>query len=156
MTRRASHHRTFLSLVACLAVVLATSSCGTFAYNRAWESFDAVADGDPMVGRWQGDWESESNGHSGGLRCMLTRVDEGAYFARFHSTYGWFFFFRHETTFHITGEEEGTLRFEGAEDLGKAFGGLYRYTGTVAGDRFEARFEAENDDFGVFRMQRVE
>lgn len=146
------------SLVAfAVCVALAVSSCGTLAYNRAWERFEPVGQGDPMEGRWKGEWRSEENGHSGGLRCMMTREADGAYHARFHSTYAWIFSFRHDTRFHVVGEaEEGGLRFEGAEDLGKTFGGVYRYEGTVAESAFHARYEAENGDHGVFEMRRVD
>ena len=137
-------------------LALATSSCGTLAYDRAWQHFDAVADASGLVGRWKGEWESEWNGHSGGLRCMLTREDEDVYLARFHSTYGWLLSYRHEILFHVVGQDEGVLRFEGSEDLGELIGGVYRYRGSVVGDRFEARFEAENGDHGTFRMRRVE
>lgn len=138
-----------------LVLVTTTSSCGTFFYNRAWRAYEPAAESDPMEGRWKGEWRSEWNGHSGGLRCMMTREREGAYLARFHSTYGWFFFFRHETEFVVTGEEGGALLFEGSEDLGSMVGGVYTYEGSVAGDDFEATFSAENGDHGTFTMTRV-
>ncbi len=138
-----------------LALVATTSSCGTLIYNHAWNAYEPVAANDPVEGRWKGEWRSEENGHAGGLRCMLTREREGAYLARFHSTYGWFFFFRHRAEFVITGEEDGVLRFVGEEDLGSMFGGVYTYEGSVAGDAFEARFAAESGDHGVFTMTRV-
>ena len=159
MTRR-TRERGLTRLFALVAVLaLVTPSCGAIAYDRAWSRFDAAAidgEGGAMVGRWKGEWASEWNGHSGGLRCMMTRADDGGYCARFYSTFGWFFFFRHETVFEVVGVEGGTVRFEGEEDLGETFGGVYRYQGTVAGDRFEAEYDAENGDHGRFTMQRVE
>lgn len=132
------------------------ASCGSLAYQRAWEAFDAERVDDPAVGRWEGTWRSEWNGHSGGLRCMTTRAEEGAYLARFHSTYGWFLSFRHEARLRVVEKDGEALRFEGDEDLGAAFGGVYQYEVEVRGGDFEARYRAENGDHGVFSMRRVE
>ena len=108
-----------------------------------------------MVGRWEGTWSSDMNGHAGGLRCMIDAHGDAAYRARFYSTYGLFFFFRHEATFHVVSADGEPLRFEGEEDLGSFAGGVYRYDGRVEDDRFEARFEAENGDHGTFEMTRL-
>lgn len=109
-----------------------------------------------MEGRWKGEWRSEWNGHSGGLRCLMTRQGEGRYRAWFLSTYARILSFQHETEFQITAEEQGTLHFEGQQDLGQAIGGVYRYEGTIAGDDFRATFQAENGDHGLFEMRRVD
>lgn len=109
-----------------------------------------------MSGRWKGEWRSEWNGHSGGLRCLMTGKDEERLRARFFSTYASLLFFTHEIVFHVVGEQDSVLHFEGEQDLGLAFGGVYRYEGTVAGDSFRANYTAENGDHGVFEMQRVD
>ena len=151
------HFQPFLQRwLPCLLLLLAAPSCGTMSYNQAWDDFSEEEEPGGMVGRWQGTWVSEWNGHDGGLRCMLTSAEEDAFLARFHSTYGWFLSFRHEALFHVVNDEGGALRFEGEEDLGALFGGLYRYSGTVTGDRFEAHYEAENGDHGTFSMERVD
>lgn len=148
-------YRGFRAVTSLLLLSFVVSSCGTLAYNRAWEDFEPVLTIDPAEGRWTGEWKSDWNGHSGGLRCMLTRKSADTYFARFYSTYGWFFFFRHEARFLITSETPAAVHFEGQEDLGSLAGGVYRYAGSVSADRFEATFEAENGDHGVFSMTRV-
>lgn len=148
-------HRPLSCVVLGLLLVFGATSCGTLAYDRAWDSHVTDDPQDPMQGRWRGRWSSEWNGHSGGLRCLMTREEEGRYLARFHSTYGWLLSFRHETIFVVTGEEQGALRFEGSEDLGSLVGGVYTYAGRVAGDDFEATYSAENGDHGVFTLTRV-
>lgn len=135
---------------------LLASGCGAIRFNRAWSRFESAAYDGGMAGRWKGEWRSEWNGHSGGLRCLMTRQAEDHYLAWFFSTYGWFFFFQHETVFHVVGDEAETLRFEGEQDLGKLVGGVYRYAGTATPDVFHATFRAENGDEGVFEMQRVD
>jgi hypothetical protein len=136
------------------ALVLLLSSCGAIRFHRAWSSFSA-GDGTGMEGRWSGAWTSAWNGHSGGLRCLMSRRDDGRYLAWFYSTYAGILFFQHETVFEVTSEHEGTLHFAGEQDLGQAIGGVYRYEGAVVGDRFHAHFRAENGDHGVFEMRRV-
>lgn len=141
-----------------LGVVLAllVPGCGAIGFQRAWASFEPAAEGVGMEGRWKGEWRSEWNGHSGGLRCLMTRTDETSYLARFYSTYAALLYFRHETLFHVLKEEAGTLSFEGEQDLGRTIGGVYRYAGTVAEDTFRATYQAENGDHGVFEMKRVD
>jgi hypothetical protein len=148
-------------LVVTLAYV--TAGCGAIRFQRAWSRYQPPADptgsGDApagLEGRWKGEWRSEWNGHSGGLRCLMTRLDDGRYRAWFLSTYARILSFQHETEFLVTAEEGGTLGFEGQRDLGQAIGGVYRYQGTVAGDEFRATFQAENGDHGVFEMRRVD
>ena len=147
--------RRFLRGLLLAAVLLPAPSCGTFFYNRAWERFEPTGTGGALEGRWEGGWRSEWNGHSGGLRGLMTHEGGDAYLASFHSTYARVLFFRHETLFRVTEESDGTQRFEGAQDLGQLVGGVYRYEGRVAGDAFEAHFEADNGDHGIFEMRRV-
>jgi hypothetical protein len=156
MTPRRSRSSTALrrALAGALLALLATG-CGAIRFQRAWAAFDAPVEPAGMQGRWVGEWRSAWNGHQGGLRCLLTRADELHYRADFFSTYASLLYFRYQTVFHVLAAGDGTLRFRGRQDLGALAGGLYRYEGTVTGDRFEATFEAENGDHGVFEMRRV-
>jgi len=153
--RRSSRLAALRRLLAGTLLALLASGCGAIGFQRAWAAFDAPAEPDGMQGRWAGEWRSAWNGHSGGLRCLLTRADELHYRADFYSTYASLLYFRYQTVFHVLATDDGTLRFRGQQDLGSLAGGLYRYEGTVTGDQFAATFEAENGDHGVFEMQRV-
>src|SRR5688572_13678221 len=137
-------------------LALLLSSCGAIRFQRAWSSHPRGDEPGGMSGRWAGTWRSEQNGHSGGLRCLMTRQDEQHYRADFFSTYAAILYFRHETLFRVVDRRDGTLRFEGEQDLGKAIGGVYRYEGAVQGDAFRATFRAENGDHGVFELRRVD
>jgi hypothetical protein len=139
-----------------VALALLASGCGAIRFNRAWARHDSSSEPRGMAGRWAGEWRSEWNGHSGGLRCLMTQEAEQRYRADFFSTYARLLYFRYQTVFRIVDERDGTLRFEGEQDLGQAIGGLYRYEGTVQGDAFRATFRAENGDHGVFEMRRAE
>ena len=138
-----------------VTLVLLASSCGAIGFQRAWSSFTPVGELGGMAGRWAGTWRSEWNGHSGGLRCLMTPVDEDRFRADFFSTYAALLYFRYQTVFRVVDRRDGAQRFEGEQDLGQAIGGVYRYEGAVEGDVFRATYRAENGDHGVFEMQRV-
>ena len=129
-------------------------ACSSAKYNRAWKGYEAPADPHGFEGRWEGGWRSEWNGHDGGLRCIVTRTGTGDFLAWFDSTYG-IFSFRHQALFTLTEDTVERIRFEGAEDLGSMFGGVYTYEGAVEEDDFRATYSAENGDHGVFTMTRV-
>jgi hypothetical protein len=138
-----------------LALALLVSGCGAMRFQNAWSSFAERTPEVDMEGRWEGGWHSHWNGHSGGLRCVVTREQEGRYRAWFYSTYARVLFFQYQTELAVTAEAVGTQRFEGEQDLGAAVGGVYHYRGYVAGDEFHAHYRAENGDHGVFAMERV-
>ena len=150
-------------LLASVALALIhAAGCSTF--NHDWkllasEPLTPEPD-DPhagLLGRWQGEWRSDSNGHHGGLRCIIERdaTDEhtGDLHARFRATYGWCFVF--EYAMPMEAEVEGdSYRFSASADLGWLAGGVYQYNGTVEGDAFHATYESRGDH-GVFEMTRV-
>lgn len=130
------------------------SSCGTFRYNRAWSNYEAPStQASVFEGRWRGTWLSEDNGHKGGLRCIVT-PEESGYRAWFRATYG-IFSFQYKALYTLIEQSANHVRFEGEEDLGALFGGLYQYEGEIRGDEFHARYQAANGDHGVFEMVRV-
>lgn len=146
-------------LLLAAALALLATGCGALRFQHAWSSFEPAATGPDelgVAGRWRGEWRSERDGHSGGLRCLMTRRDAERYRAWFYSTYAGILFFQYETELSVTAREPGLVRFAGEQDLGAAVGGVYRYEGTVAGDRFTATYRAENGDHGVFVLRRVD
>ena len=145
-------------LLSGLGLMLLVTGCGAIRFNRAWSAYEPreCGSGSGMEGRWKGEWRSEWNGHSGGLRCLMTREEDGLYRAWFFSTYAGLLFFQYETLFVVTVEEAGLQCFEGQQDLGRAIGGVYRYEGRVEQESFVSTFRAENGDHGVFEMQRVD
>jgi hypothetical protein len=150
--------RVLRAIVLGLATLVA--GCGAVRFQRAWSGYEPTASVAPVAsieGRWRGEWRSAFNGHSGGLRCLLTSAaDPGRARAWFYSTYARILFFQYQTELALTPEADGRVFFAGEQDLGQAVGGVYRYDGVVDGDRFHAHFRAENGDHGVFEMTRVE
>ena len=141
-----------LKLLPVLAVTIWISGCSTF--ESDWERGlaepkDAAAS---LRGAWEGTWRSDANGHHGGLRAIVTEAAEGS-IARYHATYGCCFTFEYSVPLRVE-VRHGTAIFRGEADLGWLAGGLYRYEGTVEGDRFSSTYRSEADH-GVFTMRRV-
>ena len=144
------HHLCHLGL---LGLLLATGGCSSF--NREWSATAAArpaADG--IEGAWDGTWLSGHNGHTGRLRAIVTRLNEEEYHARFHATYMRVLTFGQAVDLRVT--RTGTnFTFSGAADLGKAYGGVYRYEGHASPGEFHSTYDC-SIDHGTFRMRRPE
>jgi hypothetical protein len=133
------------------AIGLGAPACSSF--ERDWEGAAAVAPASDLEGRWQGTWLSAVNGHSGGLRCLVTRRESGAYDARYHATYGCCFSF--EYTVELTAAPHGAgYILRGSADLGWLAGGVYSYETTVEGGKLRSTYTSEADH-GTYEMTRL-
>ena len=161
-----------------LAILLALAGGGC-AFDRDWKrlaaavpSDQAVGVGvgaaeaavpDPLAGRWEGTWTSETTNHSGKLRAIVTPAGDDAYRARFDATYFGLMRFGYAMTLTATPPEDGggggggdagsVTRFTGEENLGWLAGGVYRYDGTTDGHTFDCAYESKHDR-GRFQMTR--
>jgi len=128
-----------------------TSGCSTF--NREWRAASKIpAATNDLAGRWQGSWVSEANGHSGKLRCLISRQREDAYAARFHAKFMKIFSFGYAVKLE-TKRTGDTFNFTGSADLG-ALGGVYRYEGHAEGTNFFSTYSSKYDH-GTFQMRRL-
>jgi hypothetical protein len=134
-----------------LAVTLSLGLSGCSAFQRDWQHA-AQLPSDGISGRWEGTWRSESNGHQGKLRCLLTMDSDGAGQARFRATYLSILSFTYTVALDFQ-ETNGVCHFTGSEDLGAAAGGKYDYQGVITATHFNATYRAAKDH-GVFEMQR--
>src|SRR5438132_1623499 len=76
----------FRSLFLCAPLILLTAGCSAF--HREWRAAAAVPVGPTEIqGRWEGSWSSQTNGHHGRLRCVMSKKAEGEYRAFFHANY---------------------------------------------------------------------
>ena len=126
------------------------------------DSAPTAAPADRLAGRWEGRWVSDANGHSGGLRAIITYVPQKLtvdqhYRAEFDASYLGFLRFGYGMTLVAKPGQgvAGPVTFQGKEDLGSMAGGVYRYNGTADGRTFNATYEAK-DDRGQFLMSRPE
>jgi hypothetical protein len=129
-----------------------TTSCRGF--HEAWNASPSPAAGDPLTGRWEGDWHSDANGFHGPLRAVMTRLDEHRWRATFHATFGKVLKACYATELIGARGPETTVTFRGSSDLGVFGGGVYDYAGEVSGDLFSSTFRSRTDH-GTFRMRRV-
>jgi hypothetical protein len=140
-------------LLALLVLISAASLGGCSTFDRDWEAMAQTPAGAGIEGRWSGIWYSAANGHSGGLRCMLTADESGTLTARYRATYAGFLSFEYTMPMAVR-EEDGAYHFAAEADLGWLAGGRYEYAGTVAGDEFTSTYDCDRDH-GTFRMTRV-
>lgn len=112
---------------------------------------------DGIEGRWAGTWKSCANGHTGGLRCIVTRTDAGHFNADFRATYGWFFSFGYSMTMNVKATDGATrpsvVYFAGEADLGCLAGGRYTYEGKATPTEFFCNYKADVDH-GTFQLVR--
>ncbi|HZE97640.1 MAG TPA: hypothetical protein VE981_11485 [Planctomycetota bacterium] len=134
-----------------LGLLAALSACSTF--DQDWQASQGFANG--IEGRWEGSWTSDDNGHTGGLRCLVTRRADEGYDARYHATYsGWCGTLSFEYTVPMTVQPgpQG-LQLHGSADLGWIAGGVYEYDGLVNVDRYYCNYQSDGDH-GIFKLER--
>ncbi|MBL6765451.1 MAG: hypothetical protein ISQ14_10890 [Verrucomicrobiae bacterium] len=136
-----------------LGLLLATSGCSSF--NREWKASAAAPRAvEGIEGAWDGTWLSGHNGHTGRLRAIVTRLNDDEYYARFHATYMRVLTFGQAVNLRVA--KSGTnFTFSGSADLGKAYGGVYSYTGNASPEAFFSTYDC-SIDHGTFRMKRPE
>ncbi len=137
--------------------MLVLAGCASF--ERDWKAAEQRSDfaqSDAFTGRWDGRWTSAKHrtraGYAGGrLRCLLTKVDDRRYEARFKAD--WMIFASTYRTM-LTVERRGReLQLAGEHKLSAMFGGVYKYAGRVTPERFTATYDSRYDS-GKFEMQR--
>jgi hypothetical protein len=157
------------SLLALCGLALLSGCSG---FEKRWQAAAAAQGGaveiNDITGRWQGTWVSDATGHSGGLRCIITRGgadgaagadaagagDAGdAYRAEFKASYLKFLTFGYDMRLAIERRDETYTHFRGEADLGWLAGGRYEYEGRASGEEFHCVYRAEKD-YGHFRMHR--
>lgn len=136
-----------------LAVCGALTGCS---FDREWQAAQTYAYPEyELAGCWEGTWQSDYNGHNGGLRAIITKQGDGYYNAHFHATYAVVIPFEFEIPMLVT-DEGRAYTFEGQADLGWLAGGVYTYNGNASSTDFLANYCAENNDHGTFTMTKVQ
>ncbi len=134
------------------AGLLLASGCATF--NRDWTtSANQPTPTNSLLGRWEGTWLSEVNGHNGNLRCVVTQKQDGTYRARFHAIYQKVLGFGYTVQLDVT-ETNGVFQFRGRANLGWWAGGVYHYEGHAQPMHFFSTYRCKYDH-GTFQMTRL-
>ena len=138
-------------LVTLLTVTALGAGCAS-KFQSEWKTAAASAPQDHLSGRWKGSWKSDKSGHSGGLRCVVTRTGDDAYRAQFNATYA--LLFRFGYTMNMTADVREDMTYvAGEEDLGKNVGGVYEYEGQSDGKTFRLNYRTKKD-YGHFTLKR--
>ena len=125
------------------------------AFLEQWRKYEKSAKTpDGPAGRWVGEWISQSSGHHGELKCVLSQVAPTVYRAYFYAKFSKFFRVGYVTDLNAA-QVDGQTRLKGEQDLGALAGGVYRCEGTATNSHFECRYSCKYDQ-GVFRLTRLD
>ena len=137
-----------------LLVALISPSCSS-SFQRDWRNATATPtkpDTATIEGRWDGSWASDTNRHSGKLRCIISPADRpGSYEFRYWGTFAKFFRF-HYTVDYDARFTDGAWHMAGENDLG-IMGGKFHHEATIRGDKFDATYTSKWDN-GKFELRR--
>ena len=102
--------------------------------------------------RWSGVWIDErAEDHGGDLHCVARQIDETTWKAKFSGFCGRQFAY----DIQMDGRREGDeVVFAGDVDLGEEDGGVYSWSGSMAGDRFDGQYATKEGKAGTFQMTR--
>lgn len=126
---------------------------GCTSFNHDWKKAAAMSPPQgSMEGRWQGVWLSDVNHHTGELRCVITKREDGMYRARFHAKYNKVLTFGYTVLLKVEPEANGS-HFSGEANLGWYAGGVYHYDGHAETTNFFSTYSCKYDH-GTFKMQR--
>lgn len=135
------------------ALVTPLSGCSSF--HRDFKALDTTADAtDDILGRWEGTWISDQNGHHGILRCIVEPHPEksGRYLARFRATFARFMSFQYHLEM-TTERRKDVVHFKSKADLGWLAGGVYKYEGQATATEWRSTYRSKKDH-GRFEMNR--
>jgi hypothetical protein len=145
--------KTFAAAAVVVALgALVITSCSSPRYERTWQTTRLAKDMSPL-GCWEGTWRSETNGHQGKLRCLVTRMDQGYQF-HYQARWGYFFTGEFKIVCPVEPSSPGVWKVRGSKDLGTSFGGTFSHEATISQTTLEARYSAALDH-GVMQLQRV-
>jgi hypothetical protein len=134
-----------------LALAVVVSSCSG-GFGQRWREAAKSSNASGIEGRWDGTWRSESNGHTGRLRCIVSPTQQANVY-KFHygGTFAKVIGFQY-TVDHAVQRLGRTWTMEGKSDLG-SMGGLFSYEATVQDGVFRATYRSK-EDRGGFDMKR--
>lgn len=104
-----------------------------------------------LSGSWSGNWESDSTGHHGPLRCTLTKLDQSTYRADFSGRFFKIIPFRYSVDLDVV-QDGDTVTLSGEQRLGRRLGDFY-YNAEANTQDFVANYSSCKDQ-GRFVLSR--
>jgi hypothetical protein len=104
----------------------------------------------PTAESWQGTWEAAPDGHGGELRCLVRPTEGDTWEGKFTGYCDRQFAYEVQ----MQGRRDGdTIVFSGDANLGEKDGGIYHWTGRIAGEEFTGKYQSESGKSGKFHMK---
>jgi hypothetical protein len=143
-----------IALPALLLASILLTACGSF--EKKWDqSVAAYKSGSVKApeGPWQGSWATNTNGHTGDLRAIVTKkpgsTDE--YRFKYHATWGKIFSGVFGVQYPV--EQRGSsFVMEGDHDLG--IFSTFEHRGRISNGSFDASYSSKKGDVGSFSLKR--
>ena len=139
--------RPWLGLVCCLLM----AGCSSFHRDFHAQS-STVHSPESIEGAWEGTWKSDTCGHHGKLRGIVSIHADRGTSARFRATWAHILTGEYSIPIQVV-SQPGREFFSGTAHLGRWVGGLYSYEGYVASNRFFSEYRCSSDH-GTFQMER--
>ena len=147
------------ALIAALSALL-PGWFGCASYDAKWNAAAAQptpgsAPADDITGARAGTWTSDADGHTGGLRAIISKKADNQYEAHFHATYKLWFCpcsFQITIPMQVDEDAQGWKHFEGTAALGWPWG-EFSHKGSANATRFKSAYQSKQDQ-GVFEMKR--
>jgi len=105
------------------------------------------------TGTWKGEWRSNSTGHRGPMRVVITPSSKGTYQARFTGRFAAVIPFAYRAELVPVQRTDGTTVLTSSKKLGPVLGS-YQMQTQVQGNALSGQFQAAGDN-GSIQMQRV-
>ena len=105
------------------------------------------------AGTWKGEWRSNSTGHRGPMRVVITPSSKGTYQARFTGRFAAVIPFAYRAELVPVQRTDGTTVLTSSKKLGPVLGS-YQMQTQVQGNVLTGQFQAAGDK-GSIQMQRV-
>lgn len=132
--------------VACISILLAT------VFTTPVRADDWGVPQNP-TGTWKGEWRSNSTGHRGPMRVVITPSSKGTYQARFTGRFAAVIPFAYRAELVPTKRTDGSTVLTSSKKLGPILGS-YQMQTQVQGNALSGQFQAAGDK-GSIQMQRI-
>lgn len=141
-----------LSLLSLLLTALCLTSCASF--ERQWQKSVADYQAGKVAspeGPWEGTWTTNTNGHTGALRAIVTKAEGDDYKFHYHATWQKFLKGGYSVDFPVT-RSGSTYKVDGSKSLG--IFGNFHHKATIGRNSYEATYSNDKGDLGEFSMRR--
>lgn len=118
--------------------------------SSGWVS---TGNGSEPVGKWRGEWRSQSTGHRGPMRANVWKTSDGTYQARFSGRFALVVPFTYKVTMYPSYDQYGNVHLHASKPLGPIMGS-YTMDALSSSNGLNGSFRAAKD-VGTIRMQRV-